>query len=468
MIGRSGVAKVVPRLGQETLVQGFATWFDPTSARVSRGGLMARSERDELEEAALPAVLVRRNDLPVPLAHPARSFFGGLPKLPPQFEWPVAEVTANETPETVALTFVAQIDLAEVPGSGWSPLPKRGTLFFFCSSVFVGEGNPPCRVLYSPTGGGAHPGRSPPPNLMPLAGTDGDAQVRWLDPALDFHSKVEFKYPLSFLPFRDVYSDQDAAGGEFMIEELCRVLGPGEPRAPDLLQSRRARDYEKDEDWPFNWLLINYVVRSILSRVQRDLTPGSYYKPITDEVATELKRLRVGAIGWLERCRALTPMDEVDADTKTAFRSWWLDVVQAYERIDRQVRTYAGQIAEDLGYAINHTIRCMATQGDDACDDAPFEYVANLERQNHWKAPTVEEGQRRHFGTALHQMLGYGSGPQDATEVHLEDMLLLQVQGDAAFFDWHSNIGCVLHFWIDRDALTQLDFSGVAATYECD
>lgn len=153
---------------------------------------MARSERDELEESALPAVLVRRSDLPVPLAHPARSFFGGLPRLPPQFDWPVAEVTANVTPEIVALTFVAQIDLAEVPGSGWSPLPKQGTLYFFCSSVFVGEGHPPCRVLYSPTDGGAYPDREPPPNLMPLAGADGDAQVRWLDP--------EFKYPLSFLP----------------------------------------------------------------------------------------------------------------------------------------------------------------------------------------------------------------------------------------------------------------------------
>nr|WP_247986750.1 DUF1963 domain-containing protein [Bradyrhizobium sp. 186] len=47
-------------------------------------------------------------------------------------------------------------------------------------------------------------------------------------------------------------------------------------------------------------------------------------------------------------------------------------------------------------------------------------------------------------------------------------MLLLQIQGDLTFFNWHSNIGCVLHFWIDRDALAQLDFSQVVATYECD
>lgn len=212
---------------------------------------MALSERDEVEETALPAVLVRRSDLPVPLTHPARSFFGGLPKLPPQLEWPTAEVRANETLETVALTFVAQIDLAEVPGSGWSPLPKQGTLYFFCSSVFVGEGHPPCRVLYSPTAGGAYPDRAPPPDLMPLAGADGDAQVKWLDPTIDFHSKVEFKYPLSFRLFRDFYFLEDAVGGELMIEELCKALGPGEPNERDLLQFRRASEYEKDEHWPF-------------------------------------------------------------------------------------------------------------------------------------------------------------------------------------------------------------------------
>ncbi|MGY0570032.1 DUF1963 domain-containing protein [Bradyrhizobium sp. RDM12] len=337
--------------------------------------LMARSERDELEETALPAVLVRRSDLPVPLMDTARSFFGGLPRLPPQFEWPTAEVRANETLETVALTFVAQIDLAEVPGSGWSPLPKRGTLYFFCSSVFVGEGRPPCRVLYSTAGGDAYPDRAPPPDLMPLAGTDGDAQVRWLDPIMDSHSKIEFKYPLSFRVFRDFYFRDDAVGGELMIAELCKALGPGEPKGADLLEFRRASEYEKDEHWPFNWLLIAYVVRSVLSHTMRDLTPRSSYKPFNDDVVAELKRLRAGAIGWLERCRALTPMDEVDADTRATFRAWWIDVVQTYETMREYVYTYTSTIAADLGHAIDHTIRSMAEQDVDALDDVPVSYL---------------------------------------------------------------------------------------------
>jgi uncharacterized protein YwqG len=429
---------------------------------------MAVSERDEIEETALPAILVKRSDLPVPLTHRARSFFGGLPRLPPELEWPTAEVRANETLETVALTFVAQIDLVEVPGSGWSPLPNRGTLYFFCSSVFVGEGRPPCRVLYGTAAGDAYPDRAPPSDLMPLAGTDGDAQVKWLDPALDFHSKIEFKYPLSFQVFRDFYFHEDAVGGELMIAELCKALGPGEPRGPDFLQFRMASEYEKDDHWPFNWLLINHVVRSVLSHVVRDLTPRYSYKPLNDEGVAELKRLRAGAIGWLERCRALTPMDDVDADTRAIFRAWWTDVVHTYENVKQYVYTYSSTIASDLGNAINHTIRCMAEQNVEALDEVPLSYLTNFARRNHWKTPTIGDGQYRHFNTALHQMLGYGSGPQDATEQHFEDILLLQMQGDRAFLDWHANIGCTLHFWIDRDALDRLDFAKVVATYECD
>jgi uncharacterized protein YwqG len=200
----------------------------------------------------------------------------------------------------------------------------------------------------------------------------------------------------------------------------------------------------------------------------RDLRPRYSHKPSNDEAVAELKRLRAGAIGWLERCRALTPMDDVDADTRAIFRAWWTDVVRTYENVQQYVSTYASTIGSDLGNAINHTIRCMAEQNVEALDEVPLSYLTNIARQNHWKIPRVRDGQYRHFNTALHQMLGYGSGPQNATEEHLEDILLLQMQGDRAFFDWHANRGCTLHFWIDRDALDQLDFAKVAATYECD
>ena len=109
---------------------------------------MTADKKEQLGAGARNAVLVRRSDLPVPLAHAAPSHFGGLPKLPPEFEWPRAEVRAEVKTETVALTFIAQIELSELSGMG-SVLPQSGTLYFFCSSHFE-DGSPPCRVFYSP------------------------------------------------------------------------------------------------------------------------------------------------------------------------------------------------------------------------------------------------------------------------------------------------------------------------------
>jgi Domain of unknown function (DUF1963) len=98
----------------------------------------------------------------------------------------------------------------------------------------------------------------------------------------------------------------------------------------------------------------------------------------------------------------------------------------------------------------------------------PAWFVSRIKRQNHWKTPSVEDGRFRFFSTPIHQILGYGSSAQNAPAEHRDDVLLLQIQGDPAFFDWHTNSGCVLHFWIGRDALSKLDFAGVEATLECD
>jgi hypothetical protein len=128
------------------------------SAAIQQSAGMA-GENAKLEAGARTAVLVRRSDLPVPLAHPARSFFGGLPKMPSDFVWPRAGVTWDNEVEQVALTFIAQIDLSELPTSDVSAvLPARGTLYVFSSSVFEGEGNPPLPHIVS-----SRPGRCASP-----------------------------------------------------------------------------------------------------------------------------------------------------------------------------------------------------------------------------------------------------------------------------------------------------------------
>jgi uncharacterized protein YwqG len=109
----------------------------------------------------------------------------------------------------------------------------------------------------------------------------------------------------------------------------------------------------------------------------------------------------------------------------------------------------------------------MAAHDEQALVHVPQKYVANLQRRNHWKIPSVQDDKHPFFD-AIHQILGFGSSWQSAPDDHRDDILLLQIQGDDAFFNWHANCGCVLHFWIGRDALSKLDFSQVEATLECD
>jgi Domain of unknown function (DUF1963) len=433
---------------------------------------MPESATPEPEEpgADIEAVLVRRSDLPVPLAHPARSFFGGLPKLPPEIDWPRAEVAAADEPETVALTFIAQIDLSELPDfEERSLFPQTGTLYFFCSSVFEDEGRPPCRILYYAGAADRLPERAPPPDLMPLAGQGGGYQVQWLDPAVDFHSRVEFKYPVFFLPFRDFVSQDDPVDGQRLVESLCEALGPGVPKQNDLLMHRTAEGFAMDEDWPFNRGLITLVSRSVLCLVRDDLEPSPWRRtPLSDETRAALRDIEADANGWMARSALMPALDKVDGETKSAFRTWWADVVLKYAGMQGQVSAYPSTFARDLGDVINHAVRHAAAHGEAALAAVPRKYIANLEQQNHWKTPDAMEGRRRFFSTPIHQISGYGSSWQDAPIEHDEDVLLLQIQGDLAFFNWHANTGCVLHFWIDPGALSKLDFSAVEATLECD
>jgi uncharacterized protein YwqG len=425
------------------------------------------SKEEQLQAEARTAVLLRRTDLPVSLGHPALSYLGGLPKLPTDFDWPRDDVAADDEEETVALTFLAQIDLSELPQfDGRMLLPERGTLFFFCSSVFEGEGEPPCRVLYYPESAAALPQREPPPDLMPLAGDGGDYQAEWLKKGDDLHACVEFKYPVVFLTFKDYGFKNDPIGEELLVKSLCKALGPGVPEDASLRLSKDANVFAKDEDWPFNWSLIKHVTRAIISRVESDLRPNSYRKPVHDKTRDSLLNLLAAANRSQDRAAAAPPYLSPDPEHKAHFRrwwGWWANAVVKYEGLKKDVQHYNFQFPDDVAKAITHNIKLLAEQGETALAQAPRKYVENFARRNHWTTP----GQGA-FSMAIHQILGHGAAVQNAPEEHRDDVLLLQLHGDDAFFPWHDNCMCVLQLWIEKDALSKRDFSGVQATLECD
>jgi len=425
------------------------------------------SGEKRFEAGARTALLIRRSDLPVPLEHPALSYLGGLPKLPPDFDWPRAKVTRAGKEETVALTFLAQVYLSELPRfEGRSALPEQGTLFFFCYSAFDEVIPPPCRVLYHRENAAALPQRDPPSDLMPLGGKDNGYYGKWLSMGGGLHANVEFKYPVSFLTFKDQLFNEDRVRGKLLVKSLCEALGPGEPESTRQLMDVNA--LAKDVDWPFSWSLLADAARSVVSHVEFDLRPNPR-RQMSEATRDVLRDLLTTATEWRERAAAHSPFAIPDLAVRESFRSWWMGAVSRYKGFKRgEVSTYDTRFARDLENAILHSIKLLAAENGSALARAPSKYVDNFRRRNVWTVPRAEEGQFRQFRMAIHQMLGFGKSVQQAPIEHRDHVLLLQLQGDDAFFPWHNNCGCVLQLWIGKDALTRRDFSVVEATLECD
>ena len=100
--------------------------------------------KEEILATLQPAIFLKPAVMPVPLDHPGQSYIGGLPRLPPDLAWP--EYVAES--ERFALTFLAQIDLAELPVVESSDLPRTGTLYFFLNTNSECPDVSDCRVLY--------------------------------------------------------------------------------------------------------------------------------------------------------------------------------------------------------------------------------------------------------------------------------------------------------------------------------
>jgi hypothetical protein len=302
---------------------------------------------------------------------------------------------------------------------------------------------------------------------MPLAGEGGDYQAKWLQKVTDLHACVEFKYPVSFIAYKDYRFKNDTIGGDLLVRSLCDALGPGVPQDTSLRLVRDADVLARDEDWPFNWSLVKHVIRAVISRIEKDWRPNPYLKPTKEETQGTLLNLLAAANQWQDSA-AHPPFLSPDPTQKARFRWWWANVVPTYKGLKRRGQTYEFQFPDDVAKAIAHNVKLLAEQGEEALAQAPHKYVEDFARRNHWTTPRVGAGRDRFFSVAIHQMLGHGKSAQNAREEHRDDVLLLQLHGDDAFFPWHDNCGCVLQLWIEKGALLERDFSSVQATLECD
>jgi hypothetical protein len=421
---------------------------------------VAPSEEQQTAGTARTALLIRRSDLPAALDHQASSFIGGLPTLPRGLEWPRAVVDLDGEKKAVALTFFAQINLADLPHlEEKMPLPKCGALFFFCSSSFE-DGSPPVRVLFDPKGEPAPSHAEPPADLM-LLGGPGSLSAGWLAAENGAHARVQFKYPVTFHAFKDYAFDKQEVAKTLKIASLCEILGDGEPRSSELWHHRDHKKLAADEDWPFNWSLIAHVLYSVCVALDDALLHRSYGPRLSDAGRRALQGFLGDARAWRQRALDQAPFASPDHATKQDFRSWWQTVAAKITELN-----LVNNLSSDVSNAIEHNVNLLAEGGLNPVQYIPIKCVETVTKRNVWTDP--REGKFDFSLMPIHQMLGYGACVQHTPITRRNEVLLLQLCGDQALFPWHDNCGCVLQVWIKKDALRKRDFSKVEATVDCD
>ena len=412
------------------------------------------AERSEMPKRH--AVLLVRAALPVPEETSVRSYLGGLPRMPSQFEWPV------ESPfgEPRALTFVAQVALSEVPEFPQrSLLPHAGTLYFFVSSDFDGVGDPASRVLFFEDEAAALPVVAPPNNIMLLGGSLYNYlhyySRFWLDVERDPHAKVEFKYPLSFVVTESYPDDKSAR----QLDAWQAALGP--PSTRDLRALYDAVSPE-DDAWPFNWATAEHVALSLAASIERD---ADRVRSLPAEALAELTAIAAAARRWTARANAADPFAPLPAERAAEFRAWWRAQREVLDKASRESGFYGWEPERVFLNAIRYVVRLTSAAGGDARELIPPHYLQAANAETMWVRPTPP---RDRWGKMpMHQMFGFGTRVQNAPIEHANDVLLLEVKGDEGLA-WHDNTGCVLQLWVDAEALQALRLEEVQATLECD
>jgi hypothetical protein len=404
---------------------------------------------EQIRATARAAIFLRQAAFPVPLGHPGRSYIGGLPRLPPEFPWP-----EKGTDERSALTFLAQIDLAELPLIEASHLPRSGTLYFFSDT---NQDSPePCDgcVLYYPGDTTDVPIRDLTHNALPY-GIGGEPWP-WLAEE-SVWARTSFRFPIEFVKldtFRDFFIEPGStrlparnkeAFGNLMGTELFRCFGPPPTTTEDLWQVFR----DDREQWPFAWVAIEYGARAIVHAVQNVLS-----RKEAAGAASVYQRIGHAAAKWIERAASETSHERPKDDTRVAFLNEWRGLVEEFRSTSGRLKIYGADRHLDLAGIV--IASCYVCTSQDAADVIPEVYRNTLIQL---------DAIGLHF--TRHQMLGHGTRVQWAPIQYADQILLLQLMGHEAL-GWHSNFGCALQFWISADALQRRAFDTVELTLECD
>lgn len=422
------------------------------------------------------------------------SKFGGLPRLPVQYNWP-------RTPGGVPLHFLAQIDCADVPFR--TTLPERGVLFFFGrddDDQIWENGQSPheaCRVIYALDAFGSTPKRAVPTDLPPIGGDcprpndrpflredecGPNVHVEWpiqalrfdswpdasalsdhdLSPALDFH---RFNPARLFVSKRKASIDRQ--------EERQRIR----ERYYDMLDIKRAEAYFAATGLARgaqeqNWFLYR---RGLALRLYRQDTQTDAFPQMWISVAFFCRAMRASLLKGYSRLSKGHSRDHLDLPQTADMAEKWIvraDLHASTERLSATERNEFRSWIESLKVpespvplhpALSDFIvdASVATVRSLAGDPNQAGLVSN---DTYAELAPFFQG-RPAFDLQFSQMLGHAPSAQEARSTDDPTICLLNLSSDLGLGWLFGDVGeCT--FWITPTDLLRCDFERVRGTIE--
>lgn len=382
-------------------------------------------------------LIIHRASTPSP-NDASTSYFGGLPRLPPEFAWPTVprRQEDGDGDGPVVPTFIAQIDLSTLPfWRGRELFPDTGTIYVFCNTQFCDVGDPYCRILYYKGSSATLPERPPPPGLMRVGGTYDYHARSWLcddDPLVG----VDHKFGLHFEWVPRKLPDHEHP--PFDHPEWC-VAHRLYSTHPLLMRS-----------WPQTPLYTQTLRAGLIAQAQCTKTNYNGELWAGYEDLMEL-------VHAMPQCSG-EPFRLLGDAERCSFRRDFAGFAERLSQGSEGAARFSGG-SYGLSKLIDETaFWCTArgfAKGDFDKGTESGELHAAMEsaaaRWRHWKWPN--------------QVLGAGTVVQNAPYDHAGEALLLQVSG--VDFLAGSATDCVLQFWVPASELKAGNFGNTIATLEC-
>ena len=351
-------------------------------------------EEDEAEEFVRPdwlddlerQAIVMRRQVPPP-ANPGLSFYGGVPIVPADFEWPVANVKGREMP----LHFVMQVDLSAISHDARRQmLPENGILYFFLDlELGLATGY---RVIHAEGYETSWREAEVPETLSPVYGEQARYSWPWIDCENADESGLPRLLPLWFMePVAatlpeppPVERDEDKRPRWWPIcdsveDELARVQGEEvwpEESSPVGSDGALLRPFS---NFPHDWRAVAVASVQVLEELSKpSFAEACRRRELGDEATRKMR------VQWSEEARECLawanshkPFDPVCTEESDMFWDWF----KKLEGVNCLV----------LGRAAVHSIEATLSASPDA-DGVFDEDALKLVRARHALAIHTEEG----------------------------------------------------------------------------